>query len=115
MAFTSFATTVALPGAAAAVTYAAVDAANGNTIVNNGKVSIRVKNASGVSVTVTVVSVPDEHGRSGDIVQAIAAGAEYVFGLLDPALFNQRSGDVGQVHVTFSAGTSVTMAAIQHG
>lgn len=115
MAFTAFATQVVNPASAAAVTYAAVDGANGNTIVNNGKVAIRVKNGSGVSVTVTVVSVPDSNGRTGDIVAVIPAGAEYAFGLLDPSLFNQRSGDVGQVHVTFSAGASVTMAAVQLG
>lgn len=115
MAFTVINPQVALPGSDAVITYSAVDAVNGNMFVNNGKCELRVKNGSGVSVTVTVVSVPDEHGRSGDIVNPIAAGAEEVFGLLDPALFNQRSGDVGYVHVTFSAGASVTAAVVQLG
>lgn len=115
MAFTAFANQLVNPASSAVITYAAVDAVNGNTIVNNGKVEIRVKNGSGVSVTVTAVSVPDSNGRTGDIPLVLAAGAEGSFGLLDPSLFNQRSGDVGQVHVTFSAGTSVTMAAVQLG
>lgn len=115
MAFTSFPVQVVNPGADSIITYAAVDAANGNAIVNDGQLEIRVKNGGAGATTVTVVSVPDEHGRSGDIVQVIAAGAEYAFGDLAPNLFNQRSVDVGQVHVTFSVGTSVTMAAVQLG
>ena len=115
MAFTSFAVTSIGRNASGAVTYSAVDAANGNTFVNDGKTSLRIKNGGGGSITATIVSVPDEHGRSGDLVIAIAAGAEYAVGCLDPALFNQRSGDVGFVHVTFSAGASVTAAVVQLG
>jgi len=113
MAFTSFPVqAVGRNAALAAVSFTAVDGPNGNTFVNDGKTSLRIKNGSGVSVTVTVVSVPDEHGRSGDLSIVIAAGGEATVGCLDPGLFNQRSGDVGQVHVSFSAGTSVTMAAL---
>lgn len=112
MAFTSFPVTTVGRNASGAVTYSAVDAANGNTLVNDGKTSLWIKNGSGVSITATVVSVPDSNGRTGDLVITIVAGAEFAVGCLDPALFNQRSGDVGQVHVTFSAGTSVTMAAV---
>lgn len=115
MAFTVIAPQIITPGSDGAITYSAVDAVNGNMFVNNGKCELRVKNGSGVSVTVTAVSVPDEHGRSGDVVATIAAGAEYAFGLLDPALFNQRSGDVGYVHVTFSVGASITAAVVQLG
>src|SRR5579859_4844793 len=114
MAFTQFAVTVVNPASAGAITYAATDNVNGNAIANDGKVAILVKNPTGGSITVTISSVPDAYGRTGDIVQAIAAGAEFAFGLLDPSLFNQRSVDVGEVHVSFSA-TGCTMAAIQLG
>ena len=114
MAFTAFATTVVSPASDGAITYAATDNANGNTVVNNGKVTLLVKNPTGGSITVTAVSVPDANGRTGDVVATIPAGGEYAFGLLDPSLFNQRSGDVGQVHVTFS-GAGCTMVALQLG
>jgi hypothetical protein len=114
MAFTAFATTSVAPGAAGLVTYAATDNVNGNAVTNNGLVELRLKNPTAGSLTVTVASVADSYGRIGDIVQAIAAGAEYVVGLLPPSLWNQRSVDVGTVHVTFS-GAGITMAAIQLG
>ena len=101
--------------AGGAITYSAVDAGAGNTVVNDGKTVFLVKNGGGGSVTVTVVSVPDSNGRTGDLTLVVAAGAEECVGHLDPALFNQRSGDVGQVHFNFSVGTSVTMAAVSVG
>ena len=115
MAFTQFATQSIPPGNDAIITYSAVDAANGNAIVNNGKLVLLIKNGSGVSITATVVSVADEHGRTGDNAVVIAAGAEAAVGLMDPALWNQRTTDVGEIHVTFSAGASVTMAALSLG
>lgn len=115
MAFTQFATQAIPPSGDATITYSAVDGANGNAIVNNGKLVLLIKNGSGAGITVTVVSVADEHGRTGDNSVPIAAGAEACVGLMDPALWNQRSGDVGEVHVTFSSGTSVTMAALSLG
>jgi len=116
MAFTSLAVQqVGKNKSLAALTYSAVDGANGNTVINDGQTVFLIKNGSGVSVTVTVVSVPDQYGRSGDLSVVIAAGGEGCVGELDPALFNQRSGDVGQVHFSFSAGASVTMAAASVG
>jgi len=114
MAFTALTPQQALPNTSSAITYGAADAA-GDMFANNGKMSFRVKNASGVTVTVTVVSVADPYGRTGDLVVTVLAGAEAEVGHLDPALWNQRSGDVGYVHVTYSAVTSVTVAVVQHG
>ena len=114
MAFTAFTPTVVNPASDGALTYSATDNTNGNTVVNNGKVALLVKNPTGGAITVTVVSVPDSNGRTGDLVASIPAGGEFAFGLLDPSLFNQRSGDVGQVHVTFSA-SGCTMVALQLG
>lgn len=114
MAFTSFAVTAVNPASNGALTYSATDNANGNAVVNDGHVTLLVKNPTGGAITVTAVSVPDDDGRTGDVSASIPAGGEYAFGLLSPALFNQRSGDVGQVHVTFSA-AGCTMVALQLG
>ena len=114
MAFTQFATTLVNPSTNGAITYGATDNVNGNAVVNNGKVVLLVKNPTAGAITVTLSSVPDEHGRSGDVVAAIPASGEYAFGLADPALFDQRSTDIGEVHVTFSA-PGCTMVALQLG
>jgi hypothetical protein len=114
MAFTALTPQVALPGTSVVVTYGAADAA-GDMFANNGNMTFRVKNGSGAGVTVTIVSVADPYGRTGDQVVVVAAGAEVEFGPLNPALWNQRSGDVGFVHITYSAVASVTVAVLQNG
>lgn len=114
MAFTVQTPINVAPGTNAVVAYVAANAA-GDMFANNGKMSYRVKNGSGAGITVTVQSVADPYGRTGDQVIAVAAGAEVVVGLLDPALWNQRSGNIGFVQITYSAVASVTVAIIQHG
>lgn len=115
MAFTVLPLTIVNPASDLQVVYTAVDSVNGNMFLNDGQVELRVKNGSGSPVTVTVASVADPYGRTGDIVQAIPAGQEFAFGDLAPNLFNQRTVDVGNVHVTFSAGASISAAAVQLG
>jgi len=84
--------------------------------LNAGKCSFRVKNGSASPITVTVSSVADSYGRTGDQVITVAAGAEVVVGFLaPPSLWNQISGNVGYVQVTYSAVVSVSVAVIQHG
>lgn len=114
MAFTTVNPQVVTPGTNAVITYGAAAAA-GNMFLNYGNTSVRVKNGSGAGITVTVVSVADPYGRTGDQVIALAAGAECEIGHLVPALWNQTSGDVGYVHISFSAVASVTIAVVQHG
>jgi hypothetical protein len=114
MAFTAVTPQAVLPNTSAVVAYTPANAA-GDMFANNGKMSFRIKNASGVSITATVQSVPDPYGRSGDLTVVVAAGAEAEVGHLDPALFNQRTGNVGFVQITYSAVTSVTSACLQHG
>lgn len=97
-----------------AISFAAADAVNGMLFPNDGKTVLLVKNGGASAITLTVVSVADEYGRSGDIAPPVAAGEERIVGPLRPALFNQRSGaDAGKVYVNFSSGTSVTVAALR--
>lgn len=114
MAFTALTPILALPATSAVVTYTAANAA-GDMFANNGKMKFRIKNGGGSSITATVVSVADPYGRTGDLVISVAAGAEVEVGTLDPALWNQRTGDIGYVHVSYSSVTSVTSAVMQHG
>lgn len=96
------------------IAFAAVDAVNGNEFENDGKTIIIVRNASASPVTVTFTSVADEAGRTGDVAAVVAAGDTMLFGPLRPSWWNQRSGDhPGSVLVTFSASTSITVAAVR--
>lgn len=87
----------------------AVDATNGNSFLNNGDELLLVNNASASAVTVTIVSVPDVYGRTGDISLSVPANSSRVFGPFPTYLFNQPDGTV---NVNFSAGASVTAAVI---
>jgi hypothetical protein len=94
-----------------ALTFAAADQANGMSFPNDGNTILRVKNTSGSPINVTVASVACSHGRTSDIVQAVAATTGDVqIGPLDAPLFNQTGG---VVNVDFSAATGVTVAAIK--
>lgn len=97
---------------AAAVTLSAADSANGMVFPNDGSTELHVVNGSGSAVTVTAVSIPCSHGRSGDLAFSVAAGAKAVLGPFDPHLFNQSGGVGGNVNVNFSASASVTVGAV---
>lgn len=95
-------------------TFGATDSTNNMMFVNDGDVHLHVKNASGASITVTHVSVPDPYGRLGDIITTVPAGAERIIPCVSPSLFNQTSGaDAGNVYVNFSASASVTVGAFK--
>lgn len=94
-----------------ALTFAAADQANGMSFPNDGNTTLRVKNAGGSPITVTVASVACSHGRTSDIVQVVAATTgDVLIGPLEPSLFNQSGG---VVFVDFTSATSVTVAAVK--
>lgn len=94
--------------------YVAADATNDMMFKNDGKTFLHVKNAGAGAVNVTIVSVPDVFGRSGDVVVNISAGAERMIGVFKDFLFNQKSGaDVNKIYVNFDVDASVTVAAIK--
>jgi hypothetical protein len=91
------------------------DAVNGNMFDNDGKTRLVVHNGDATSKTVTITGVPCSHGRSGNIVQAVAAGERAVFGPFDQNLFNQPGPtDQGKVYVDWSASTSVKVGTWKH-
>ncbi len=87
---------VAAPGtwsnAGAALALAAGDAVNGNEVVHSGPLLIVAFNSGAAPYNVTVHSVPDRYGRSGDIVQAVNAGAYAVLGPFLPPGWMQPDG-----------------------
>ncbi|MFK7695405.1 hypothetical protein [Paenibacillus sp. HJGM_3] len=95
------------------VTLGAADSVNGMQFPNDGDTTLMVRNAGGSAITVTVVSVPDEAGRTGDLALSVTAGGVAIFGPFRPAWWNQSGADAGKVNVNFSSATSVTVGAIK--
>lgn len=92
------------------VTYAAAGA-SGDTFSNDGDTRLRVKNGSASAVTVTISSLQQcNQGFTHDVTVSVAAGAEEEIGPFAPVRFNDGQGNVS---VSYSAVTSVTVAAVR--
>lgn len=84
--------------------------AGGDSFVNDGKTVLHVKNGGASEITVTINSQqPCNYGFDHDVVVAVPAGGERIIGPFRQDRFNDANG---QVAVTYSAVTSVTVAAI---
>lgn len=98
------------------LTLTSADAANGHTMVNDGRTILLVQNYDASARTVTVKSVADPvTGRTGDIALSVPAASGGVagtacFNFLPQHLFNQ-SGQ-SYVHVDINAATNVKLAAV---
>lgn len=91
-------------------TYAAANA-GGDTFPNNGRTLLHVKNGGASAVTVTLVSAKTcNQGFQHDLQVSVPAGGERMIGPFPPDRFNNES--TGQVSVTYSGVTSVTVAAL---
>lgn len=67
--------------AGAAITMTAADTVNKEQFVSTGKELVIAQNTGGSPYTVTINSVADEYGRTGDVTAySVAAGAIAVFG-----------------------------------
>ena len=76
----------ALPGphsqTGAALTWTAVDAVNGNSVVASPLLVLLVRNPTGASKNLTVTSQPDPvYGRTGNATSSLSAGASRMFQL----------------------------------
>lgn len=82
-----------------------------NIGANAGRTVLLVKNGDASGKTVTINSqVPCNQGFDHDVAVTVAAGATETIGPFDPARWNDSSG---LVQVTYSAVTSVTVAAMR--
>lgn len=81
-----------------------------NSIQNNGRTLLHVKNGSGASINVTLVATATQDGVAmPNKVIAVAAGAEKMIGPIPPGLYNFSDGTC---EVDFSAtGGTILMAA----
>ena len=91
-------------------TYAAA-AAGGDAFLNDGATYFHVKNGGGSSINVTVNSITAcDQGFDHDQVVAVANGSEKILGPFPVGRWNDTSGNVS---ITYSAVTSVTVAAVK--
>lgn len=93
---------------------------NGNVAThfkNDGKTLLIVFNHSGGGTTEVVNGVPDEDGRDATISASATDGKFYIFGPLNPAIFNERDGDTypGFVKVTAGGSGAVDYTSISYG
>lgn len=82
--------------AGAAVTETAIaagGAADGLTLVNDGKTKLVVLNSGSSALTIIARGVACSHGRTSDLtVATLAAGAVAILGPFEQGLFNQSTG-----------------------
>lgn len=68
------------------------DVGNGNRVYSTGKELVLARNTGASPVTVTITSATDPFNRSGDIAEAIAAGAVKAFGPFPQTGWRQADG-----------------------
>ena len=92
----------------------AAAAAGGDQFVNTGHEILEVMNASASPITVTIhQQMPCDLGGvspTHDLVVSVAAGATDLIGPIDVGHYNDASGNV---HVAYSAVTSVTVGVFR--
>lgn len=92
------------------LTWTAASAANDHYFLNSGREVLLVKNGDASSHAITVTSVADPWGRTGDHTITTGAGDNSIDGFFEPAVWNQRgSSHLGQVFVDVGAGEDTNM------
>lgn len=84
---------------------------SGDTLIPDGRTVLHVKNGDGSSHSVTVAVPGTEYGQArADVVVAVPAGESRFIG---PFVNDLADPTDGHVHVTYTATTSMTVAAIR--
>lgn len=92
------------------ISYDTGDATNNHVLNNDGRTVLVMKNDTGAAVTVTVSSVADEAGRTGDISVSVANGDEMFVLPLPPRWWNQ--GGTADVHIDVDGGIKIAALSI---
>ncbi len=99
-------------GGIQSITFTAADATNNHEFENDGRTMLLAKCTDASSKTVTVVSVPDLYGRSGNLAMVVpATTGEAIAGPFPPGLWSQSNG---RVNVDVSAATGLSLAAVRY-
>lgn len=85
---------------------------DGHSVKNTGAEAVYVKNGGGAPINVTIPTPGTVDGQAiGDRVVAVPNGGERIIGPFPKNVYDQPGTD--DVHVDFSAVTSVTVAALR--
>lgn len=79
---------------------------------NNGHTVLLVKIGAAGAGNLTITSRKCSHGRTSDIVKALANNDNFVAGPFAPELWND---DAGKVQIAFSVVAGNTVTAVQQG
>lgn len=106
-----------LNGGAVTLTGVAADVVNQHELVNDGKTILFAENEDAATKTVTVDSVADSFGRTGDTVHVVPAAVggipgKAAIGPFLPSIWNQGGGS--KVNVDVSAATSLRLYAVRY-
>lgn len=95
------------------LTYSAVTAGAGNGDAVRPNVALLVKNGSGASLTITLITGGTVDNLAlPDPTITVPAGQDFLIGPF-PGSYPQQAGtDVGYVYVEYSSATTITRAAI---
>jgi hypothetical protein len=93
------------------ITFTAGDAANDHSFTNTGREILLMKCTDGTQKTATVISVADEHGRTGDLT--ITCPATTGLSNKGPFVPARWSQSTGLVHVDLTDATGVSFAVIR--
>lgn len=86
-------------------------AAGGDTFPNTGREVLIIKNGGGAPITLTVATPATVDGLAvADLTATIGAGATRMIGPFPPSVYSASDGSVA---LTYSAVTSVTVAAVK--
>lgn len=85
-------------------------ASGGDQFANNGKTVLKVANATGSTVTVTIASQQAcNQGSTHNVTASVASGQTKLIGPFDPSRFNDANG---YCQVSYSGVTSITVGPI---
>jgi len=103
-------------GGAITLTGVAADSVNNHELVNDGRTFLVAENEDAATKTVTVDSVADPYGRTGDTAHVVPAAVggipgKAVIGPFLPSIWNQGGGS--KVNVDVSASTSLRLYAFR--
>lgn len=95
-----------------AETFTAADNTNGETIPNDGRTFLHVKNTGGGACTVTVATPGQVDGLAiADLTATVpATTGDRLIGPFPPGIYTQADGNV---YVDYSTGTGIAVAAVR--
>ena len=95
-----------------AITWSTIDASSDGEFLNySGRILLLCKHGPGATESITLKSVADIYGRTGDATMTCAANGTSIAGPFRPFLWNTSAG---YVYFDFADGTSLQFAAVQY-